>query len=116
MDKRLEQALEFANFQQTHYLEKRRLQEKLKSDLIFGYNGGTFNADRNFIVFLNLLIPKEGKSSVTILDDRLNPVYIEDIEDLQKQALAAYFTAVNQYQIEFEHLRKKRSVKALLDL
>lgn len=115
MDERLTKALEFANFQQTLYLEKKRLQDKLKKDLTFGYNGGIFNADRNFIVFLNLLIPEEGKSSVTILDDNLIPIQINDISDLQQRTLKVYFTAVNQYSLEFENLRKKRTVKAIVE-
>lgn len=115
MDERLTKALEFANFQQTLYLEKKRLQDKLEKDLTFGYSGGIFHADRNFIVFLNLLIPEEGQSSVTILDNNYVPIQIDNIQDLQQKTLHTYFTAVNQYSLEFEQLRKKRTVKAIID-
>lgn len=114
MDVRLEQALQTSKFRYTLSLEKRRLQEKLKSDLTFSFNGGQFFIDRNFIVFLNLLTPEEGKLSTTILDDNLNPIYVEDIAELQKNVLATYTRIVNQYQVDFEGLRKKRSVEALL--
>jgi len=116
MDQRLAKALEFARYKQTLHLEKKRLQEKLKSELTFPFNGGMFYADRHLIVFLNLLTPAEGTSSTTILDERLNPIYVEDISVLQKKALNVYSQAVNKYQIEFAKLQKKRSVKAIVDL
>ena len=116
MDERLTNALEFAKYKQTLYLEKKRLQEKLKAELTFPFNGGIFYADRQFIVYLNIITPEEGKLSTTILDDRLNPIYVEDITALQKKALETYSQAVNQYQIEFANLQKKRSVKAIVDL
>ena len=116
MDERLTRALDFANYKQTLYLEKKRLQEKLKADLTFAFNGGIFNADRNFIVFLNLLVPEEGTSSTSILDDRLTPIYVENIKEFQNIALKTYSQAVNQYQLEFDLLKKKRSVQAVVDL
>jgi hypothetical protein len=116
MDERLEKALEFSNFKYTAYLEKTRLQEKLKSDLLFYHNGGRFFLDRNFIVFLNLITPEEGTGTITILDDKLIPIQIEDIKKLQKEALDQYSSVTNKYFIEFESLKKKRSVKNLVEL
>jgi hypothetical protein len=116
MDERLERALEFSNFRYTAYLEKRRLQEKLKSDLMFYHNGGRFFLDRNFIVFLNLITPEEGTGTITVLDDKLTPVLVEDIKKLQKEAIDQYSSVTKKYHIEFESLKKKRSVKSLIDL
>ena len=116
MDERLAKALEFSKYKQTLYSEKKRLQEKLKSELTFPFNGGIFYADRHLIVFLNLLTPEEGTSATSILDERLTPIYVEDILVLQKKALDTYSKAVNQYQVDFANLQKKRSVKAILDL
>lgn len=90
MDERLSKALENSKFRYNLYLERRRLQEKLKSDLTYAINGGKFNIDRNFIVFLNLLTPEEGRMSATILDDNLTPVYIDDLAEFQKDVLDVY--------------------------
>ena len=51
MDVRLEQALDLSKTRYTLFLEKRRLQEKLKADLTYSVNGGQFYIDRNFIVY-----------------------------------------------------------------
>jgi hypothetical protein len=116
MDVRLEQALDLSKTRYTLFLEKRRLQEKLKADLTYSVNGGQFYIDRNFIVFLNLLTPSEGTVSATILDDNLTPVYIENIQQLQKDVLDLYTQTVNQYQQDFEQLRRNRSPASIVNL
>jgi hypothetical protein len=115
MDLRLEKALDSSKLRYTLHLEKRRLQEKLRADLTYSVNGGQFFIDRNFIVFLNLLTPEEGRLSTTILDDNLTPIYIEDIAQLQQDVLATYTRTVNQYQIDFDALRKKRTTAAIVN-
>ena len=79
MDERLNRALEFANLRNTQSLEKRRLKEKLKVDLTIGYNGGIFFIDRTLIAFLNAITPEEGLGSSIILDEKMNPVLIDDL-------------------------------------
>lgn len=116
MDVRLAQALDLSKFRYTLFLEKRRLQEKLRADLTFSVNGGQFYIDRNFIVFLNLLVPEEGTVSTTVLDDNLTPVYIDNIAELQKTVLDIYTRVTNQYQVDFDALRKKRKPAAIVDL
>ena len=116
MDPRLEKALEFANFRQTLYLEKVRLQEKLKTELTIGWNGGQFYIDRNLIVFLNLITPEEGTNSVVILDDFHNPIEIDDLIKFKEYAINRYFTLVNQYALDIDALKKKRTVKGIVNL
>ena len=115
MDKRLEAALEFANYQRTLHLEKKRIQSQLRRDLELVYNGGKFIVDRNFIVFLQLFNP-EDDGSVTILDDNLNPIVIDNPSEFQSEVRNTYFRAVNRYRVDFESLKKKRTVKAIVDL
>lgn len=115
MDKRLEQALDFSNLQHTLYLEKKRIQSKLHRDLELVYSGGRFTIDRNFVVFLELLNPDDD-GSVTILDDNLTPIRIQDPTAFQKEVRNTYFRAVNQYRVDFESLKKKRSVKAIVNI
>lgn len=115
LSEHIEQALHVSKFRYTIYLEKRRLQEKLKSDLTYSINGGQFYIDRNFIVFLNLLVPEEGTMSTTVLDDNLNPVQIDDITKMQQDVIAIYTQTVKQYQIDFENLRRKRSTASVVN-
>lgn len=116
MDERLDAALKFANLRHTLYLEKQRLQEKLKNDLSISYNGGRFYLDRNFIMYVNTITPEEGVGSATILDDKMNPIYIENLTDFRFHISRVYNTAVNQYAADMEELKKKRSVKSIVNL
>lgn len=116
MDERLEEALKFANYRHTLFLEKQRLQEKLKTALTFGYGGGTFFLDRNFIVYLNAITPEEGVGSAMLLDDKLNPVYIDNLDQFRSHVMRYYNDVVNQYYLDIEALKKKRTVKAIVDL
>lgn len=115
MDKRLEQALDSAKFNHTLHLEKKRLQAQLRRDLELSFNGGKFNIDRNFLVFLHLINPNDD-GSITVLDDYLNPVAITDPAQFQKEVENTYYRAVNRYRVEFENLKKKRTIKAVVDL
>jgi hypothetical protein len=116
MDERLESALKFANLRHTLFLEKQRLQEKFKNDISISYNGGRFYLDRNFIMYVNTITPEEGIGSATILDDKMNPVYIENLTDFRFHISQVYNTAVNSYSNAIEELKKKRSVKTIVDL
>jgi hypothetical protein len=115
MDDRLEKALEFANYQRTLHLEKKRIQSKLRQELELVFNGGRFLVDRNFIVFLHLFNPDED-GSITILDENLTPIIISNLEEFQKEANNTYHRAVNRYRVDFEELKKKRTVKAIVNL
>ena len=115
MDDRLEQALEFANFKHTLHIEKKRLQAKLHRDLELAYNGGMFTIDRTFVVFLHLFNPDDD-GSITILDDNLTPIIILNPIEFHHEVNNTYHRAVNRYRIEFELLKKKRSVKAIVNL
>jgi hypothetical protein len=107
--------VEFAKFQHTLHLEKKRIQAKLHRDLELAYNGGIFAVDRNFIVFLELFNPDED-GSVTILDANLNPIVISNPEEFKKEVRNTYFRAVNRYRVDFEHIKNKRTVKGIVDL
>lgn len=116
MDERLDKALEFANFRHSLALEKKQLQEKLKSDLTVAQNGGIFNIDRNFLGFLSFISEDNDGESTVILDDRQVPVLIDDISKFRKMAVQKYFQVTNQYYVDFEALKKKRTVKDLVNL
>lgn len=115
MDERLEKALEFANFRHTLAIEKKRLKEKLKVDLTIAHNGGIFYIDRNLIGVLNSLNESEPETAV-LLDDREVPVLIEDFPSFRTMVIQKYFQVINQYYMDYEALKKKRTVKDLVSL
>lgn len=116
MDERLSQALEFANYRQTLYLEQRRLKEKTKSSLTFAYNGGIFFVDRTLISFLNAVTPEEGTNSIVIFDDSYNPIHIEDLYHFRKEVVSLYCSVANWHYQEIFELKQKRSPKAIIGL
>jgi hypothetical protein len=115
MDERLKKALEFASYRHTLSLEKKRLKEKLKYDLTIAHNGGIFYITRNFLSFLTLLNDSEPES-VVLLDDREVPILIDNFSEFRNSAIQKYFRVTNQYYLDFEAIRKKRTVKDLVDL
>ena len=115
MDDRLQQALEFANFRHSLAIEKKRLKEKLKVDLTIAHNGGIFYINRNFIGVLNSLNEFETETAV-LLDDREVPILIEDFAQFRKTVLEKYFQVINQYYLDYEAIKRKRTVKDLVSL
>ena len=116
MDERLEKALEFANYRQTLALEKKRLKEKMKAGLTFAQNGGIFFIDRNFLGFLHFISQDEETESAIVLDERQVPILITDLEQFKRIAIQKYFEVTNQYYVDFEALKKKRTVKDIVEL
>lgn len=116
MDDRLSKALEFANFRHALGLEKKRLQEKLKSDLTIAQNGGIFTIDRNFIVFLNTIDPDSEEESAVVLDDRNVPILIDNVTEFKKFVTETYFRIINQFYLDYEGLKKKRNPASLVGL
>lgn len=116
MDERLEKALDVAKLRHSQYLEKRRLEEKLQSDLTFYHSGGCFYIDSNLLGFLSLLTPEEGQASVIILDQHLKPIRVADLVAFRRDVLNTYTSVVNQYYIDYEKFRRNRSVQSVVNL
>ena len=79
------------------------------------HNGGIFYITRNFLSFLTLLNDSEPES-VVLLDDREVPILIDNFSEFRNSAIQKYFRVTNQYYLDFEAIRKKRTVKDLVDL
>lgn len=116
MDSLLKNALDFSNYKQTLSTQKKVLKEKLEANLTIGYNGGLFKVDRSLISFVDFLIRKERTTDVVLLDQNNNPTMIEDIADFEIKILDAYFSATTDYHLEFEKIKKNRTVESLVDL
>jgi hypothetical protein len=116
MDERLARALEVSNLRFTQSLERQRLKEKLKNDLLFAHNGGQFYIDRAFIAFLGSITPRIGQAQTVLLDDRENPVLIKNLSEFTDQVMNQYFSVTNQYLLDLTALRQKRSVESIVGL
>jgi hypothetical protein len=113
MDERLEKAIEIANYMTTLSNQKKILQEKYHSDLIYFISGGQFTASNERIAFCNALVQQNQKQTV-LVDDNGLPVEIEDITEFTEKLVDTYVQASRQFYDEYAKLKTKRSVEDLV--
>lgn len=116
MDQILATALEFSNFKQSLTIKQQSLKEKIDAKLTYGINGGLFKIDRSLLTFVQSLCQTGRIENVVILDNNDNPIMIENLESFRDEIYDRYFTASNEYYIEYQNLKKSRSVERLLDV
>lgn len=114
MDERLEKALNFSNYMVTLNNQKRMLKEKYYQNLIHYYKGGQFSVSQGLISFCQTLVNNE-QDDVVLVDDNDTPILIDSLEDFMADILNIYFTASNDYYVEYDKLKKSRSVEKLVD-
>jgi hypothetical protein len=114
MDDRLTKALEYSNYKVTVFQQKQNLKLRLENLLTFAHNGGMFKITQELISFVSSLLQKDVQE-VVLIDSRENPVKIANLEEFYDTILGQYFEATNEYHLEFEKLRKARSVKQATD-
>lgn len=115
MDSRLEKALEFSNYRVTLFQELKTLKLKMANDLMYSYNGGTFKITRELISFCQALLADD-QSETILLDINDTPIFIDALSEFADKIYSQYFEALNEYHIEYERLRKARSVEKIVDL
>jgi hypothetical protein len=114
MDDRLTKALEYSNYKVAVFQQKQNLKLRLENLLTFAHNGGMFKITQELISFVSSLLQKDVQE-VVLIDSRENPVKISNLEEFYDTILSQYFEATNEYHLEFEKLRKARSVKQATD-
>lgn len=114
MSTTLSKALEFANYRTTLNNQKQALKVKTQGLLMYSINGGTFSVDRELITFCKMLLDQEEEFCV-LLDDYENPIRVE-LESFYDEILSRYNEATNEYYVEYEKLKKARSIQNVLDL
>ena len=115
MDERLEKAIEFTNYMVTLNNQKRLLKEKYLEDLIFFYNGCQFTVTKELINFCSTMIASK-QDEIILVDDNSIPLQIDNIEEFNSGILDTYFSASNNYFVEYQNLKKNRSVEGLVGL
>jgi hypothetical protein len=112
MDDRLDNALEFANHKVSLFQQKQNLKLRLDNLLTYAHNGGIFKITEQLISFVDAILRRE-VNEVVLVDSRGNPVEIKDLQSFQDEIFGLYFEATNEYLVEFDKLRKSRTVKAV---
>lgn len=115
MDERLQKALDISNYMFTFNNQKRLLQEQYKENLIYYYQGGQFTITQDLISFCQSLIAMNQTSTI-LIDDNDLPVEILELETFAAELYSKYFEASNRYLIEYNKLKKNRSVESIMNL
>lgn len=115
MDERLQKALDMGNYMFTFNNQKRLLQEQYKENLVYYYQGGQFTITQELISFCQSLISMNQTSTI-LIDDNDLPVEIENLKEFSEELYSKYFEASNRYLIEYNKLKKNRSVESIIDL
>ncbi len=114
MDDRLERALDFSNFRLTLHNQKQSAKQRAENMLQVQYDNSLFKADQTLITFVQA-IKAEGYSSFAVSDVHDNPVRIEDSETFLEKLISAYASAMNEYIISHEKIKKARNIKRLVE-
>jgi hypothetical protein len=115
MDERLQKALDMSNYMFMLNNQKRLLNEQYKENLVYYYQGAQFTITQELISFCQSLLSMNQTSTILIDDNNL-PVEIEDLEKFSYEIYSKYFEASNRYLVEYNKLKKNRSVESIIDI
>lgn len=115
MDERLEKAFQTANYMASLSNLRRVALEEYKQGLIYYFQGSSFTATRELIVFVHTLT-ELGKTESVILDDNNIPLKVGNLKDFLTNLINVYTEASNSYAAKYGEIKSKRSVEGLVNL
>lgn len=116
MDEAYQKAIEYSNLSQTFAIQKKNLKEKIDAKLTYGCNGGIFKIDRSLLSFVQMLVDKNRIENVILIDVNANPILIENLVEFRDEILDRYMSSLYEYYLQYESMKKTRSLEKLLDL
>lgn len=116
MDDKVQKAYEVANYMTTLANQKSILKQEYKQNLVYFFQGHTFQVSRELITFVKSLIDLGQTTDVVLIDDNELPVTVEDLNIFLENVLNQYFMAVNGYQSKYQQLKLSRKVESLVQL
>lgn len=115
MDERLQKALDISNYMVTINNQKRILKEQYQENLIHYHSGSQFTVTQQLISFVQSLTAMNQTSTI-LIDDNGLPAEIEDLETFANDIYSKYFEASNRYLVEYNKLKKNRSVESIMEI
>jgi hypothetical protein len=115
MDERLQKALDHSNYMVTLNNQKRLLREQYKENLVYYYNGGQFKVTQELISFCQSLVTLEQDGTI-LIDDNSIPIEVDNVANFSAELYTKYFEATNQYFVEYNKLKKNRTVESIINL
>lgn len=115
MDERLQKALDHSNYMVTLNNQKRLLREQYKENLVYYYNGGQFTVTQELISFCQSLVNLEQDGTI-LIDDNSIPIEVDNVANFSAELHTKYFEATNRYFVEYNKLKKNRTVESIINL
>lgn len=115
MDDRLEKAISQSNYAQTVSRQRKNMQERYETALLYSTNGGSFSATPELMSFVDLLIRRDFVDGV-VVDTSNKPIFIADLPAFLEELSMTYSSASNEFYASYEKLRKGRNVKSVIGL
>lgn len=115
MDERLEKALEFSNFMETHNNQRRILLQQFKENLVHYVDGNKITVTRELLSFCQSLLALD-QTHIILIDDSDTPFEVTDLNQFTREILGIYTFASRKYMYEYKKIIKNRSVEGLTKL
>tara|TARA_R110001606_G_scaffold87896_1_gene198045 strand:+ start:125 stop:466 length:342 start_codon:yes stop_codon:yes gene_type:complete len=112
MDSQLSSALEFANYTQTLYNQKKLAEQTFLDACVIYRNAGKFTITIQLIV---LCQGYRNRSSVILLDDNNIPIKLDDIGVFAQEIQKSYTAAISTYYDEHQRIISNKDVKGVID-
>lgn len=113
-DKKLNEALAFANYRLTLQVQRQNIEARVEAALLISYNGAMFKASQELINFVGLRTIRG--EQILVEDNSNNVTVIDDGNDFLKTLLNAYDSAMQLKQEEQKRLKSARSTAKIVGL
>lgn len=112
-DDRLLKALEHANYKSTLVQQQKNLKLRFINNTLYAHNGGIFTISPALMSMVDLLI-RQNQTDAVLIDDKSVPIKINNLKEFLEEIVSVYNEATISYHVEWEALRKARSVEAVV--
>lgn len=114
MDKRLTDALAFANYRLTLQIQRQNIDARVQSALLVSHQGAIFKATQELISFVDAKV-RIG-SELLVEDNSGNVITIENPQDFLKLLTQTYDSAMKLKQEEQKRLKSARTTAKIVGL
>jgi hypothetical protein len=114
MDKRLSDALAFANYRLTLQIQLQNIDARVQSALLLSYQGAIFKATQELITFVGIKI--QTNSDLLVEDQSSNVISITNAQEFLDRLIQTYDSAMKLKQEEQVRLKSARTTAKIVGL
>lgn len=114
MDKKLEDALAFANYRLTLQIQRQNIDARVDTALLASHQNAIFKSSQELIAFVGLKAIRGEK--LLVEDHSGNVIQIDNANDFLSALIQAYDSAMELKQLEQKKLKSARSTAKIVGL